>query len=134
MDMKEALKHPRYRPDLYDGERNYFMQNPGTAGMAAEDGRVILNPYSSNTLDEQGAVVDNEMARLLMREQNIEPPFALTQEQDAYFSQTPYAANNLAARRSLAARVMTGDPSAGEATPEQKAFAERLRQLLAGFK
>jgi hypothetical protein len=134
MDMKDALKHPRYRPDLYDSERDYFMQNTGTAGMAADDGKVILNPYSPNTLDEQGAVVDNEMARLLMREQNIEPPFDLTREQGAYFEKTPYADDILAARRSLAARVMTGDPSAGEATSNQAAFAEKLRQLLAGFK
>lgn len=126
--------HPRFRPDLFSGEKDYFRSNTGTAGMAAEDGRVILNPYSPNTVDEQGAVFNNELARLLMRERNIDPPFNLTREQGAFFATTPYADDNLAARRSLAARLMTGDPSAGEPSPDQLVFVNELKQMMGGFK
>ena len=37
------------RPDLYEGEDKYFKENPHVAGMAAEDDRIIMNPYSKLT-------------------------------------------------------------------------------------
>lgn len=119
---------PLLRADLYPGENDYFRRNPHVAGMATEDGRVILNPYSSLSDDEQGAVYLNEASRLLMRESSP-PSFNITPEQRERFATInngqPYGSEQ-DIRETIAARILSGDPSAGAATPEQFAYARGL--------
>jgi len=112
------------RSELLPGEDKYFKSNLGVAGMAAEDGKVILNPYSKNKPEEQDAVARNEAARLYMRNNEIKPSFALTKEQRAQFAGTPYANDEQVMRETIAAHIFSGDPSAKTATQEQKDFVE----------
>ncbi|MPZ36696.1 MAG: hypothetical protein GEU95_01315, partial [Rhizobiales bacterium] len=113
------------RDGLYPGEAEFFKNNPHVAGMAADDGRVILNPFSNQSSAERQAVVANEAARVHMRRSRARPTFAITDEQRAAFKGTPYENNDEALRETIAARIFSGDPSAGAATPEQKAFVAR---------
>ena len=112
------------RSQLYPGEETYFRQNPHVAGMAAEDGKVILNPYSKNAPHEQEAVALNEAARVYMKQGKASPTFSLTPTQKAQFKGTAYEANEQAMRETIAARILSGDPSAKDATAEQKRFVE----------
>ena len=48
----------------YASELDYFKKNPSVSGMATEDNKVILNPYSNLKPEEYKAVVINETARL----------------------------------------------------------------------
>jgi hypothetical protein len=118
------------RPYLYDGEMYYFRENPHVAGMAAEDDRVILNPYSPNTQQEQNSVALNEQSRVFMRNNPLlAPSFGLLPSQAEPFAGTAYDKNPQAIRETLAARLLTGDPSAGQPTKAQSGYVNRLGRL-----
>ena len=112
-------------------EQAFFALNPNVGGYAAEDRSIVLNEgarnenrYLSNR--ELGAVAQNEAARLYMRDRGIVPDFKLTKEQEQKFQGTTYASNPEALKQSIAARIITGDQSAGKITKEQKGFSQRL--------
>jgi hypothetical protein len=118
----------------YESELEFFEKNPNVTGMAAEDGKVILNPYSDLSEQEREAVVLNERARLAIREGLVPPPnFVLTPEQMAVFSRInngrPYG-NPQVIKETLAARILSGDPSAQKPTRAQLEYVEELRQAL----
>lgn len=125
---KQILGYP-VRQTLYRGEDDYFKANPKVAGMAAEDGTVILNPYSGLKPQELDAVAYNEALRLHMRDAKITPNIAVTPEQDAFFKGTAYEAADTEKRQTIVARILSGDPSA-KATPEQEAEARRIERLI----
>ena len=117
------------RPDLYPGEDEYFKKNPNVTGMAAEDNRIIMNPYSTLTDAEKQAVMMNEAARVHMRVGNFDAPrFALTPEQEKAFS--GYSANPEDRLSTVAARLLSNDPSALAPTPEQTEYVQRLRKFM----
>ena len=73
--------------DVYPGEDTYFKDNPHVGGMAAEDDRIILNPYSKLSEKEKQAVMMNEAARVHMRRGMIEAPrYDLSPEQSKAFA------------------------------------------------
>lgn len=118
----------------YESELEFFEKNPNVTGMAAEDGKVILNPYSDLSEQEREAVVLNERARLAIREGLVPPPnFVLTPEQMAVFSRInngrPYG-NPQVIKETLAARILSGDPSAQKPTRAQLEYVEELRRAL----
>lgn len=108
----------KIRDQLHPGEDRFFKENPGVAGMAAETGDIILNPYSPKSVNRD-AVARNEALRLYMRDKNIAPDFAVTDAQRAAFKGTPYENDDAALKATIAARIYSGDPSA-RATPEQR--------------
>ena len=110
----------------YQGEMDYFKANPTVTGMAAEDNRVILNPFSNLDPKQKQSVLLNEAARLWMRQNNIVPEFNLTEQQKKAFANTPYGDDELALKQSIVARILSGDPSALDVTPEQRSLAERI--------
>ena len=110
-------------------ELQYFGENPTVSGMAAEDGRVILNPNSGLSDDERSSVVMNEAARLHMRSGKLRPAFALTEQQKQQFSTYGTEQDQ---RETIAARILSGDPSAGDITPEQRQFAKALSKAMNG--
>ena len=116
---------PRLRNSLYPGEAAYFEANPTVAGMAAEDGNVILNPNSSAAAYP---VYVNELSRLAIREGAVPAPsFALTPEQVKFLDSNTYAkASEEDRRATIAARILSGDPSAGEPTAEQRAYVDKI--------
>tara|TARA_R110000868_G_scaffold195864_2_gene441675 strand:- start:972 stop:1388 length:417 start_codon:yes stop_codon:yes gene_type:complete len=117
------------RPDLYPGEDEFFKKNPHVTGMAAEDDRIIMNPYSTLKPKERDAVMLNEAARVHMRRGTMEAPrFTLTPEQETAFAK--YSKDPADRAATLAARILSGDPSAGVATPEQTEYVARLRKFM----
>ena len=126
------------RTNLWPAENAHFRANPHVAGRAAEDGKVTLNPYSPLGGDERAAVYQNELARLLMRGQlgggGFRPAFDLTPAQNAMLDGTDYAQAPIQDRReTIAARMVSGDPSAGEPTGDQWAFKQALVRALRGY-
>ena len=117
---------------LHQSELEYFRGNPNVAGMAAQDDQVVTNPYSSLSPEEMDAVRRNEHARVFMRTNpQFAPGFDLTQEQSGNLGGTSYAQAPMSDRRAtIAARILSGDPSAGATTPEQAAYVERLLRAM----
>lgn len=114
----------------YQSELDFFKKRPEVAGMATEDFKIILNPFSSNTRDEQNAVAQNEALRLFMREQNIVPQFSLTKKQKSMFKNTEYGSDEDSLKQSIISRYLTGDPSVGDMNQEQKDFAQQILKML----
>lgn len=108
------------RRDPYPSEKKWFTSDPKgmkTAGMAAEDDAVILNPNMKLSQQEQQSVLMNEAFRVLMRKYKfLNPSFQLTEGQQKSFKD--YGAEE-DQRATVAARLLSGDPSAGDPSPEQ---------------
>lgn len=120
------------RDQLYPGEDQYFRQNRHVTGMAAEDGRVILNPHSGLSPQQQNAVIQNEAARLYFREnQNrFKFDFDPTPEQQQSFRGTAYENDPYNLRATIVSRILSGDPSAGNYTARQKQWADWILEQL----
>jgi hypothetical protein len=117
--------------DPYESELKYFMQNPGVSGMATEDNKVILNKFSNLSADEYQAVAINEAARILMRNPKYKPDFDLTTEQVRNLDTTTYrTAPEEDRQATIAARILSGDPSGGVPTTAQMFFVKQLREAL----
>lgn len=113
----------------YASENDYFKKNPHVAGMAAEDNKIVMNPYSKLSDAEKQAVMLNEAARVHMRTGLMPAPrFALTPEQESAFAQ--YSQNPEDRAATVAARILSGDPSALKPTPEQLDYVGKLRQFM----
>ena len=116
---------------LYFSEKQYFKKNPHVGGMAADDNAVIINPYSTLNDRERQAIVMNESARVHMRTGNIAPPtFDITPEQQTAFKS--YSSNLNDIKQTIAARVLSGDPSALNKTSAQIDYANQLKNYMAG--
>ena len=108
-------------------EKKFFRTHPHVAGMAAEDNAVVLNPYTKLSEQQRDAVLLNEAARVFMRIHGRRPTFGLTGEQVARFEN--YGSEQ-DIRETIAARLLSGDPSAGPATNEQSDFVRELRRWM----
>ena len=118
------------REKLFPEEDAYFRANPHVAGMAADDDLVILNPYSGRSDPERSAVYANEAARLWMRKTGT-PAFPLTADQSRFLDGTEYSRGSSDDRRAtILARILSGDPSAGQATREQIDAANKIRRRM----
>jgi hypothetical protein len=115
------------------GELSFFKKRPEVAGMATEDNKILLNPFSKNKPSEQQAVAKNEALRLFMKIQKINPEFELTQEQQDFFKGTEYGSDPQAAKQTILARILSGDPSAKNASPEQLNAAKELESTIMQF-
>ena len=114
-------------------ELEFFKKRPEVGGYAAEDNKIVLNPFSTLKPSEQASVAQNEAMRLFMRSNKYAPHFELTKEQKSFFKGTEYGKDQEAAKQSVIARILTGDPSVGEITPEQKQAATDFMQQLQSF-
>jgi hypothetical protein len=132
-DVTPTYSYP-LRDKLYPGEDEYFKANPHVRGMAAEDNQVIINPYSGLTDEEKQGIRMNETARLAMRNGYERPTFELTPEQKEFFNTIndgkPYSTDEQDIRETIIGRILSGDSSAGNVTPEQKKYAEELQNVL----
>lgn len=108
------------------------MLNPKTTGMAAEDGKIVINPYSGLSYDEKVGVAMNEAIRLFMFENNINPQFKVTPKQVESFKDTHYGQKGKEdfMRQTLVARILTNDKSAEDVTEEQRKVAQDIMQRL----
>lgn len=106
-----------------ESELAYFRSQPSVAGMASEDGKIVMNPFAPETVNRD-AVRRNEAFRLLLRKRNVQPEFQLTEAQKARFTGTAYEDERFL-KQTIAARIYSGDPSA-EATEEQKRWVREF--------
>ena len=124
------------RKELYPGEDEFFKKNTHVGGMAAEDNKVIINPYSPLSDDQKNAVKTNETARLWMRnsEESDRPNMRLRRSQKKAFSTiqngNAYSQNPQDIRETIIARVISGDASAGKTTRKQRKYAEKLKSKI----
>ena len=118
--MEEFLREP------YESEHRYFKANPHVGGMADfKTGSIVINPYSKLSDEEKKGVMINEYSRLIMRQNDLLPPFKLTPEQKEAFKDY---GDDRSQRETVVGRIISGDPSALNATPEQKEFAEYIKK------
>lgn len=108
----------------WPSEKDFFRDRPEVAGMAADDDCVVLNPYSTLSESEEQAVLLNESARIFMRQNGIAPTFVLTADQEAAFSS--YGPLD-SIKATVAARILSNDPSALHPTDEQLLFVQTLK-------
>ncbi len=114
----------------FESETKYFQANPHVAGMAAEDDRVVINPFSRLSPQELNSVRMNEAARIHMRRGQA-PTFDLTPQQAQFLDTTTYKGAKDADRKgTIAARLLSGDPSAGTATQQQSEYVKALRKQM----
>jgi len=114
-------------------ELDYFKNNLGVGGMASEDDRIVMNPMSRLAPQEQDAVRLNELSRLYMRQFGA-PSFGLTDEQANALKGTHYANAGPQDRAStIAARILSGDPSAGKPTEDQSQYVRLLREGIVNY-
>lgn len=118
----------------YKGELDYFNKNPKVAGMATEDGKVILNPYTGLKPEEYQSVATNEAARVLIKKDpSLKPDFELTERQVSFLDSSTYRnASDEDRKSTIAARLLSGDPSAAPATSEQTLYVQTLKRRLMG--
>jgi hypothetical protein len=115
----------------YAGELEYFKKNANVAGMATEDNKVILNPYSNLKPEQYQSVAVNEASRIIMRKPEFKPDFELTSQQKAFLDTTTYKnASEDERKATIAARILSDDPSSGVTTAQQNLFVNLLRMEL----
>lgn len=114
-----------------ESELEYFKRNTNVSGMATDDDAVILNPFSGLKESEYQAVALNESSRILMRQPKYAPDFDLTEQQIRFLDSTTYRnASEDDRKATIAARLLSGDPSGGVPTSEQSVFVKTLQQAL----
>ena len=105
-----------------------FFRKSGIPAYAAEDGAVVFSPFVQMSPEQKRSLEMNEAARVWMSRGTLKPNFPLTDFQRMGLEGSHYAKAPEGDRRAtIAARLLSGDPSAGTATPEQEAFVKRLR-------
>lgn len=125
---KNLNQYGEYRQP-YQSELDYFKNNTNVGGMATEDNKIILNPYSSLNDREKHQVGLNEGVRLFLRENpSYIGNFGLTNQQKQSLGN--YSDNIDDIRSTILARILTNDPSAGKATIRQKFNANRVRNAI----
>ena len=97
--------------------------------MAAEDGKIILNPYSSLSDTEKMAVAKNEAARLWIRDNKPKINININDAQKKFFAGTEYAQNPQAMKETIMARIISGDPSAKADKAQTQAANQLLSQI-----
>lgn len=120
----------------YPSENEYFLKNLHVGGMAAEDGRVVLNPHSKLDEAQREAVARNEAIRLYIRDNGIKFDFEPTEHQAKFFQGTAYgnpeAVDDM--RSTIMSRILTNDNSVGTPSPRQVEWSEWLRRRLEAIK
>lgn len=130
-DMRSmASRIPKHfiREELYPSEDAYFKANQNVGGMAAEDNRIIMNRYAPLKPNERDAVMVNEATRLFLRNNNVPLKFNLTDNQKKALGNYSKDENDI--RATIIGRIVSGDPSALDATPEQRQIADQIKGWL----
>lgn len=113
----------------YESEAQFFKSRPEVGGMAAEDGKIVLNPYSKLSQNEKMAVAKNEAARLWIRDNKPKIDININDAQKQFFAGTEYAQNPQAMKETILARIISGDPSANADKAQIQAANQLLSQI-----
>jgi hypothetical protein len=120
----------------YPSELKFLKDRPDVGGMATEDNRFIINPYSPLSDEQKNAVRLNETSRLWMRnsDESERPNMRLRRSQKKAFNTMqngrPYSQNPQDIKETIIARIISGDASAGKTTRKQRKYAERLKSKI----
>lgn len=116
--------------DPTDSELEFFKRTD-VPGYAADDNKIVMNPAPLPRINKD-AVVENEAMRIYIRKNQPELP-ELTKEQEDILNKTDYykSADDYTRRSTIMGRVVSGDPTAGKPTKEQKDTAMKYRKLYA---
>ena len=129
MEERRKPLHVGYLPggvrlrEAWPSEDEFFLSRRDVSGLAADDNCVVLNPYADLSRAQLDAVALNEAARVVMRRSHIRPTFTLTDEQTAAFKGYGSLED---VRATIAARILSGDPTALTPTLDQIQFVSRL--------
>jgi hypothetical protein len=121
--MSERLAPVR---EPFQGEIEFFLNNPDVPAMATEDDAVIFNPFVEISKEDRSALHLNESVRIFLRQQRLDPRFSLTRDQSDRFSS--YSNDPRDQRATIIARMLSGDPSSGYPTFEQLMAADSVRK------
>jgi hypothetical protein len=114
----------------YPSELDFFKRS-GVPAYSSEDGAVVFSPFVNLSPDQRKSLEMNEAARVWMKANKFQPSFSLSASQQGALSGTHYAnASEEDRRATTLARLLSGDPSAGQATPEQDALVRLLRHQM----
>lgn len=127
--MADALRSYAGVPvrEPYESEQEFFRSSPHVAGMATQDDRIAINPFSGLDKDQQNAIVKNEASRVWMRRPEWQPEMPLTPDQSERFATYGAPTDQ---RSTVIARLLSGDASAGSASQEQLEFAQSLASAM----
>lgn len=92
--------------------------------------RIVINPSTFRNKKDALCVAWNERLRIWMEDHDFQPRAEPTQEQREFFSDTPYAEDELQMRRTILARIATLDTSIRNPTDMQ--LGETV-EMLQGF-
>jgi hypothetical protein len=117
--------------DPVPSEHEFFKNNKHIGGYVADDKRIVINPHSSLKPHEKFSVAKLEAMRAFMNEHDIEPDFDVTPEQHEFFKKNDpdnygKLGNERYLKQTIASRIFVGDPTAGNYTPQQKAFTNQI--------
>lgn len=118
-------------------EYKFFFENSGVPGYAAPDNRVVFNPFTLPDPRMRQAIMANELARIAMRTGLI-PQYGggLTRSQNQTLNALPYyqTASQQDRINTIMARLLSGDPTGGKGTREQREYVDRLRMTVQGMR
>ncbi len=111
----------------FPSEDRFFKSRPEVAGMfSPETKSIILNPFNKFDDKQKGSVAKLEGFRGLMHTHNIVPKFELTKKQKESLKGTKEGDDGRFAKQTIASRILVGDPSALDVTPEQRKEVARI--------
>lgn len=117
--------------DPFPSEDEFFQKNKHVGGYVADDKRIVINPHSPLKPHEKYAVAKLEAVRAYMNEHDIDPGFDVTPEQQEFFKKVDpdnygKPGNERYLRQTIVSRISVNDPTAGNFTPQQKAFTDQV--------
>jgi hypothetical protein len=114
----------------FDSELKFFESNPNVAGMAADDGKIVMNPFSKLSEQEMNAVKKNEATRVYLKDMPLN--FSLTDEQNSVLNSLPFykSADEQDRRATIIARILSNDPTGGNPTNEQLEVVKKLKSIM----
>jgi hypothetical protein len=119
----DFTKFPFYKERKPTTSELDFFRRSSIPGYAAEDGSVVINPVPSAGINYD-AVRLNEYVRQLIKHNRIKKPnFQITNKQRLAFKEYGDEEDILS---TIAARIVSNDPSAGDVTEDQKKYAYEI--------
>ena len=121
-----AKRYPQRVPT--ESEVQFFEQNTNVSGMGADDKTVVLNPIAKMAPNAFAAVLKNERVRLFLDESKLNPPITISDKQREIAKSWggPYSSDDSLLRKTIIARILSGDLSLGPYDASQLEWARRL--------
>ncbi len=120
-----------------DSEIEFFRKSSHIPAYAAPDDAIVFNPFVNLTAQQRKGMILNEGARIYMRQNKIDPEFDISPAQKlAPWAQEYYSkgGGDKDVKASIVGRLLSGDASVGEASPEQIDWARTFGQKFGKIK